>query len=200
MAQQLGVSRTIVLLAYDQLIVVNSSQQALDLIARILLQPGDRVVVEDPSYQGTTEVVRAAAARLLPIPVDGQGLDPARLPSSARIVFVSPSHQFPTGSILPLARRLALLDWAKRKDAVVVEDDYDGEFRYEVVPENPTGLPKASRSKSMCSLVPVKQSWRVCTTAVYAFASRPLRWTAPPTPRWWLSSPKSWLSPNHECR
>lgn len=114
-----------------QVIVVNGSQQALDLIARVLLQPGDRVVVEDPSYQGTTEVLRAAAVRLLPTPVDEQGLDPARLPASARIVFVTPSHQFPTGSILPLARRLALLDWAKRKDAVVVEDDYDGEFRYE---------------------------------------------------------------------
>ena len=114
-----------------QVIVVNGSQQALDLIARILLQPGDRVAVEDPSYQGTTEVLRAAGARLLPVSVDEHGLDPARLPASARIVFVTPSHQFPTGTILPLARRLALLDWAKRRDAVVVEDDYDGEFRYE---------------------------------------------------------------------
>ncbi len=114
-----------------QVIVVNGSQQALDLIARILLQPGDRVAVEDPSYQGTTEVLRAAGARLLPVPVDEHGLDPGKLPANARIVFVTPSHQFPTGTILPLARRLALLDWAKRRDAVVVEDDYDGEFRYE---------------------------------------------------------------------
>ena len=130
----------------EQVIVVNGSQQALDLIARILLQPGDRVVVEDPSYQGTTEVLRAAAARLLPIPVDEQGLDPARLPPSARIVFVTPSHQFPTGSILPLARRLALLEWAKRKDAVVVEDDYDGEFRYEgQMLESLQGLDRGAR-------------------------------------------------------
>jgi GntR family transcriptional regulator / MocR family aminotransferase len=130
----------------EQVIVVNGSQQALDLIARILLQPGDRVVVEDPSYQGTTEVLRAAAARILPVPVDQQGLDPARLPSSARIVFVTPSHQFPTGSILPLARRLALLDWAKRKDAIVVEDDYDGEFRYEgQMLESLQGLDRGAR-------------------------------------------------------
>jgi GntR family transcriptional regulator / MocR family aminotransferase len=129
-----------------QVIVVNGSQQALDLIARVLLQPGDRVAVENPSYQGTTEVLRAAAARLLPVSVDTYGLDPARLPSSARIVFVTPSHQFPTGAILPLSRRLALLDWAKRRNAVIVEDDYDGEHRYEGQPlESLQGLDRDSR-------------------------------------------------------
>jgi GntR family transcriptional regulator/MocR family aminotransferase len=112
-------------------IVVNGSQQALDLIARVLLEPGDPVAVEDPSYQGTTEVLRAAATRLIPVPVDEQGLDPTKLPRTARALFVTPSHQFPTGAILPLSRRLALLDWAKRRDSVVVEDDYDGEFRYD---------------------------------------------------------------------
>jgi GntR family transcriptional regulator/MocR family aminotransferase len=130
----------------EQVIVVNGSQQALDLIARILLQPGDRVAVENPSYQGTTEVLRAAAARIVPVPVDRYGLDPARLPSSARMVFVTPSHQFPTGAILPLARRLALLAWAKRRNAVVVEDDYDGEFRYEGQPiESLQGLDREAR-------------------------------------------------------
>jgi GntR family transcriptional regulator / MocR family aminotransferase len=129
-----------------QVVVVNGSQQALDLIARILLQPGDRVAVEDPSYQGTTEVLRAAAARLLPVPVDEQGLDPARVPANARIVFVTPSHQFPTGTVLPLTRRLALLEWAKRRDAIVVEDDYDGEFRYEgQMLESLQGLDRDSR-------------------------------------------------------
>lgn len=115
----------------EQVIVVNGSQQALDLIARVLFQPGDPVVIEDPSYQGTTEVLRAAATRLIPVAVDEQGLDPGKLPRAARAVFVTPSHQFPTGAILPLSRRLALLDWAKRRDAVVIEDDYDGEFRYD---------------------------------------------------------------------
>ena len=126
--------------------VPTSAQQALDLIARILLQPGDRVAIENPSYQGTTEVLRAAAVRLLTVPVDRNGLDPARLPASARIVFVTPSHQFPTGAILPLARRLALLDWAKHKNAVIVEDDYDGEFRYEgQLLESLQGLDRDSR-------------------------------------------------------
>jgi len=130
----------------EQVIVVNGSQQALDLIARILLQPGDRVAVENPSYQGTTEVLRAAAARLLPVPVDRNGLDPARLPARARMVFVTPSHQFPTGAILPLARRLALLDWAKQHNAVIVEDDYDGEYRYEgQLLESLQGLDRGAR-------------------------------------------------------
>lgn len=115
----------------SQIIVVNGSQQALDLITRVLIERGDRVVIEDPGYQGAREVLRAAGARLLPVEVDREGLNPAKLPRGARAVFVTPSHQFPTGAVLPLARRLALLDWAKRRDAIVVEDDYDGEFRYE---------------------------------------------------------------------
>lgn len=130
----------------SQVLVVNGSQQALDLIARVLIERGDRVAIEDPSYQGTREVLRAAGARLLPIAVDRDGLDPDRLPTSARAAFVTPSHQFPTGAILPLARRLALLDWAKRNSAVIVEDDYDGEFRYEGQPlESLQGLDREGR-------------------------------------------------------
>jgi GntR family transcriptional regulator/MocR family aminotransferase len=130
----------------SQVIVVNGSQQGLDLIARVLLQPGDRVAIEDPAYQGTTEVLRAAGARLLPVSVDEQGLDPGRLPGRARLVFVTPSHQFPSGAILPLPRRVALLEWASRRDAVIVEDDYDGEFRYEgQALESLQGLDRDSR-------------------------------------------------------
>lgn len=130
----------------SQVLVVNGSQQALDLIARVLIERGDRVAIEDPSYQGTREVLRAAGARLLPVAVDHDGLDPDRLPASACAAFVTPSHQFPTGAILPLARRLALLDWAKRKSAVIVEDDYDGEFRYEGQPlESLQGLDREGR-------------------------------------------------------
>jgi GntR family transcriptional regulator/MocR family aminotransferase len=120
-----------------QVIVVNGSQQALDLIGRVLIEPGDRIAIEDPSYQGTIASLRVAGARLLPIALDRDGLDPARLPSTARMVFVTPSHQFPTGAILPLARRLALLDWATRRRALIVEDDYDGEFHYEGQPVEP---------------------------------------------------------------
>lgn len=115
----------------SQVIVVNGSQQAVDLVARVTLEHGDRVVVEDPHYQGAREVFRAAGARIVPIAVDREGLDPAKLPPEAKVAFVTPSHQFPTGTILPLPRRLALLKWAKQANAVIIEDDYDGEFRYE---------------------------------------------------------------------
>jgi GntR family transcriptional regulator/MocR family aminotransferase len=115
----------------SQVIVVSGSQQALDLVARVLIDRGDRVAVEDPCYQGTREVLRAAGARLLAVPVDRDGLNPARIPDGTRMVFVTPSHQFPTGAILSLPRRLNLVDWARRMDALVVEDDYDGEYRYE---------------------------------------------------------------------
>ena len=115
----------------SEIIVVNGSQQALDLIARVLVEPGDPVAIEDPHYNGTREVLRAAGAQLLPVPVDHDGIDPAQLPNQARLVFVTPSHQFPTGAILPLARRLSLLKWARRNNSVIVENDHDGEFHYQ---------------------------------------------------------------------
>jgi GntR family transcriptional regulator / MocR family aminotransferase len=130
----------------SQIVIVNGSQQALDLAARVLLKPGDRVAIENPHYQGAREIFRAAGARLHPVAVDNEGLIVDRLPSMARLAFVTPSHQFPTGAILPLARRLALLAWAKRAGAVIIEDDYDGEFRYEGQPvESMQGLDNEGR-------------------------------------------------------
>ncbi|MCU1284018.1 MAG: transcriptional regulator, GntR family [Acidobacteriales bacterium] len=121
----------------SQVIIVNGSQQALDLTTRVLLNPGDRVVIENPHYQGTREIFAVAGATIYPVGVDSDGLMTSALPKRARLAVVTPSHQFPTGAILPLSRRLALLDWAKRADAVIVEDDYDGEFRYEGQPVEP---------------------------------------------------------------
>ena len=130
----------------SQVIVVNGSQQALDLVARVLIERGHRVAIENPGYQGTREVLRAAGAQLFSTAVDRDGIDPAKLPSSARLAFVTPSHQFPTGAILPLARRIALLEWAKRWNALIVEDDYDGEFRYDGHPlESLQGLDREGR-------------------------------------------------------
>jgi GntR family transcriptional regulator/MocR family aminotransferase len=118
----------------------------LDLVARVLIEQGDPVAIEDPQYQGAREILRSAGARLLPVPVDRDGLNPGKLPKDARMAFLTPSHQFPTGAILPLARRLALLDWARSKEAVVVEDDYDGEFHYEGQPlESLQGLDTEGR-------------------------------------------------------
>ncbi len=115
----------------DQVVVVNGSQQALDLTARLLIDEGDRVVVEEPSYEAARQIFQAAGARLLPCRVDEAGLDVARLPEKARLAYVTPSHQFPTGSVLSLPRRLELLRWAERTGAHVLEDDYDSEFHYE---------------------------------------------------------------------
>jgi GntR family transcriptional regulator / MocR family aminotransferase len=130
----------------SEVIVVNGSQQGLDLVMRVLVDPGDPVAIEDPGYDGIGEALRAAGARLRPVRVDGEGLDPAQLPEDARMVFVTPSHQFPTGAILPLERRLALLEWARRRNAVIVEDDYDGEFHYDGRPlESLQGLDREGR-------------------------------------------------------
>jgi len=118
----------------DRILIVNGTQQALDLVARVLLDPGDGAVVEEPHYAGATIPFEAVGARLLRVPVDANGLDPARLPAASarpRLAYVTPCHQFPTGVIMPLERRLALLQWASRVGAWVVEDDYVSEFRYE---------------------------------------------------------------------
>ena len=134
---------------HDQIIIVNGSQQALDLTARVLLDPGDHVVIEDPQYQGARRVLAAAGALAVPVPVDADGLDVARIPrrsAAARLAYVTPSHQFPTGVVMSLARRLALLEWAERAGAYIVEDDYDSEYRYEGRPiEAVQGLDPAGR-------------------------------------------------------
>jgi GntR family transcriptional regulator/MocR family aminotransferase len=117
-----------------QVVVTGGSQQALDLAARLLLDPGDAVALEDPGYPGARAVLLAAGARLQPVPVDAEGLIVGSAQGSAlggaRLIYVTPSHQFPLGSTMSLRRRLALLDHAARAGAWVLEDDYDGEYRY----------------------------------------------------------------------
>lgn len=117
----------------SQIVIVNGSQQAIDISARILLDAGDGVVIEEPAYYVARTVFEALGATLIPIPVDSEGLDIRRLASRGRrpkLVYFTPSHQFPTGAVMPVARRLQMLEWAARHDAYLVEDDYDGEFRY----------------------------------------------------------------------
>ncbi len=117
----------------DQVVVVAGSQQGLDLAARVLLDPGDLAMVEDPGYGGLKGVLRACGAIPAPVPVDDQGFDAAlgeRLWPQARLACVTPSHQFPSGATMPVDRRLALIDWASRVGGWIVEDDYDSDFRY----------------------------------------------------------------------
>jgi GntR family transcriptional regulator/MocR family aminotransferase len=116
--------------APEDVLIVSGTQQAFALAARVLLAPGDTVVLEDPHYRGARQAFAAHGARARGCRVDGDGLVPAALPTSARLAVVTPSHQFPTGALLPLARRVELLDWAAQHRAWLIEDDYDGEFRY----------------------------------------------------------------------
>jgi GntR family transcriptional regulator / MocR family aminotransferase len=128
-ARHIGISRS-VSGSPDDVIVTNGTQQALDIIARVLLEPGDVVAMEDPGYRPPKELFKALGARVIGVPVDSEGLVVEALPAEARVVYVTPSHQFPLGVAMSLSRRRALLAWAERHNAVVVEDDYDSEFRF----------------------------------------------------------------------
>jgi GntR family transcriptional regulator/MocR family aminotransferase len=119
--------------SWEQVVVVAGSQQALDLSARLLLDPGDAAWVENPGYPGARAALVGAGARLIPVPVDEHGLDVSAGEAAcrdARLAYVTPSHQYPLGATMSLPRRLDLLDWARRSDAWILEDDYDSEYRY----------------------------------------------------------------------
>jgi GntR family transcriptional regulator/MocR family aminotransferase len=121
----------------DQVIVVNGSQQAIDLAARVLADPGDVAIMEDPGYIGASSALLAAGIKLIPVSVGKDGLRVDLLSKkhlSAKLVYVTPSHQFPLGVVLSLANRLQLLDWAAQNDAWIIEDDFDSEYRYESKP------------------------------------------------------------------
>lgn len=121
----------------SQIIIVSGSQQALELSARILVDPGSPVWMEEPGYVLAREVFSLAGARLVPVPVDGEGLNVSegiRRCRNARIVYVTPSHQFPLGHTMSASRRLQLLDWAHSVGSWIIEDDYDSEYRYESPP------------------------------------------------------------------
>jgi GntR family transcriptional regulator/MocR family aminotransferase len=133
-AQYLACARAVTC-QLEQIILTNGTQQALDLMLRIVLEPGEAIALEDPGYLSARRIFLGHGAQLLPIPVDAAGLDVAALMAAnpfPRLVYVTPSHQFPTGAVLSLPRRLELLKWAERVGALILEDDYDSEYRYGV--------------------------------------------------------------------
>jgi GntR family transcriptional regulator/MocR family aminotransferase len=135
-ASYVGVARA-VRCQPEQVIIINGSQQAIDLAARVLADPGDFAVIEDPGYLGARSALEGAGIRLLPVRVERNGLCVERLKEKhqkARLVYVTPSHQFPLGVVLSLPKRLQLLDWATRHDTWILEDDFDSEYRYESKP------------------------------------------------------------------
>ena len=121
----------------SQILIVSGSQQALALSARVLLDTGTPVWVEEPGYRLMAHALTLTGCRMVPVPVDAEGLDVAagiQLCRGARAAFVTPSHQFPLGATMSAARRLQLLEWAHRSNSWIVEDDYDSEYRYESMP------------------------------------------------------------------
>ncbi len=117
----------------DQVIMTAGTQQALDLTVRALLSPGDRVWIEDPCYVAARDVFEASGLAVTAVPVDGEGIDVAAgmaAAPDAKAVYVTPSHQYPLGVTLSMARRLSLIDWAQAAGAYIIEDDYDSEFRF----------------------------------------------------------------------
>ena len=117
----------------DRILVLTSSQQALSLCATVLLDAGDRVFIEDPAYHGARRAFDAAGLESVPVPLDAQGIRIESLQNAAqpaKAIFLTPSHQFPTGATLALDRRLAIIEWAHRNQAWIIEDDYDSEFHY----------------------------------------------------------------------
>ena len=113
--------------------MTSGAQQALDLLARVLLDPGDEVWMEDPGYPGASQAFQNAGASVIPIPVNGDGIDVTRAIKSspaARMVYVTPANQFPLGTVMSAERRVELLSWAARAGAWIIEDEYDAEYRY----------------------------------------------------------------------
>ncbi len=132
----------------EQVVVVNGSQQALDLAARVLIDPGDRVVIEEPHYPGAYLTFAGAGAEIVHGELDQDGIRVDTIPRDAdiRLAYVTPAHQFPTGVSMPLQRRLEVLTWAEARRALIFEDDYDSEFRYTGRPvEALQGLDRAGR-------------------------------------------------------
>jgi GntR family transcriptional regulator/MocR family aminotransferase len=135
-ARHIGLSRSVRAGAGD-VIVTHGAQQALDLVGRVLLEPGACVAVEEPGYPPARELFASLGAKVTGVPVDGEGIVVAAIPRAATLVYVTPSHQFPLGTAMSLDRRTALLAWAHRHGAVLIEDDYDSEFRFADRPLEP---------------------------------------------------------------
>jgi len=123
----------------EQIVITSGAQQAISLCAQLLLQPGEGVAVENPGYRAAGHTFAVAGGRVMGVPVDDEGMDCQRLMQLAdcRLAYVTPAHQYPTGVTMSLARRLALLAWAERSDGWIIEDDYDGEYRYSGAPLAP---------------------------------------------------------------
>jgi len=135
-ARHIGISRGVEA-SPDDVIITSGTQQALDIIARALLAPRERIAVEDPGYAPPTRLFKALGIRVIGVPVDRSGLVVDALSRGIRAVYVTPSHQYPLGAAMTMPRRQALLAWAEQNNAAIIEDDYDSEFRFGDRPLDP---------------------------------------------------------------
>jgi GntR family transcriptional regulator/MocR family aminotransferase len=175
-ARHLGLARGVEASA-DDITITSGAQQALDVVARVLVSPGDRVAVEDPGYPPPRLLFKSLGALVTGVPVDDEGIVVDALPPQTRVVYVTPSHQFPLGVTMSLPRRLALLEWAARNKTAIIEDDYDTEFRFGGRPIEPLQtLDTAGRviyvgsfSKSLLPTLRLGFVWTppCCTPAVH---------------------------------
>jgi GntR family transcriptional regulator/MocR family aminotransferase len=136
LARWIGRSRGVLATAAD-VVVTSGALHAVDLVARVLIEPGDVVAIEDPGYPPAYELLRSLGARTVGVPLDEHGLIVDAIPAEARLIYVTPSHQFPLGVVLSHERRIQLLRWAARHGAAVIEDDYDSQYRYDSRPLEP---------------------------------------------------------------
>jgi GntR family transcriptional regulator/MocR family aminotransferase len=121
----------------EQLFVTAGAQQAIDLMVRLLVRPGDTVAIEEPGYVAARLLCESVGAKVAPVPVDADGIVVDAIPAEARVIYTTPSHQSPTGATLSLPRRRALLEFAERHGIAVIEDDYDSEYRHDDRPLEP---------------------------------------------------------------
>lgn len=172
----------------DQIIIVNGSQQAIDLVTRVMLDRGDSVGIEEPGYIGARKAFEVQGAQLIPLPVDKEGLVVRNLLDmpNLKLVYLTPSHQFPTGVVLSLARRLELLNWAHKTGTFVIEDDYDSEYRYKGRP-----IPALAGLEHHDTVV------YIGTFSKVLFPSLRLGYLVVPTPLIDVFSRAKWLADRH---
>lgn len=197
----------------NNIVITNGSQQAFDILSRLLIDPGDQVAVEEPGYFGAKAAFAAHRAELMYIRTDNQGMDVAQLetktqnnPTPPKLVYVTPSHQFPRGSVLPMERRIALMEWANKHNAFIIEDDYDSEYRYDGRPlESIQGIDNYGRtlyvgtfSKVIASSI--RQGYVVLPEHLIAPFVQ-LRWAADvQNPSLQQAALAQWLSEGHHQR
>lgn len=179
-----------------QIVITSGAQQAISLCAQLLVRPGDGVAIENPGYRAAGHAFAIAGAQMQGVTVDAEGIDCTALGDN-RVVYVTPSHQYPLGVVMSLARRLELLAWSERSDGWIVEDDYDGEYRYSGAPWHP--WPRWIAVVGCCTSAPLARlRFRRCAWAIW-YCRRGWWTRSPGAVRWTCairkSAPRqSWLN------